>query len=142
MFQRIIRIKNDVTEIPRASREAAELLESQRLAPHFIRTVNLGLEEVATNIIKYGYDDEREHWIEITLDLTAAELRIVVADEGREFNPLEHPEPDRTKPLNDREPGGLGVSFFRRLFDDVQYRREAQRNFLILRKRLPDTIRQ
>ena len=142
MFQRIIRIKNDVTEIPRAIGEATELLESQRLPADLIRTVNLGLEEIATNIIKYGYDDGREHWIEITLDLTATELRIVVTDDGREFNPLNYPEPDRSKQLTDREPGGLGVLFLRHLFDDVQYRRETQRNFLILRKQLPDVISQ
>jgi len=142
MFQRIVRIKNDVAEIPRVSREAAELLESQRLDAHFLRTVSLGLEEVVTNIIKYGYDDDREHWVEITLRLTTVELQITVMDDGCEFNPLEHPEPDRTKPLHDREPGGLGVSFFRQLFDEVQYRREAGRNFLSLRKHLPDVTPQ
>ena len=142
MSHRLVRIRNDVAEIPRASREAVELLECQQLAAHFTRTINLGLEEVVTNIIKYGYGDDREHWIEIFLHLTTVELHITVTDDGCAFNPLDHPEPDRTKPLHDREPGGLGVSFFRQLFDEVQYRREAERNFLSLRKRLPDVISQ
>ena len=142
MSQRVIRIRNDLAEIPRACAEAIELLDSKMLGLHFIRTVSLGLEEVTSNIIKYGYNDEREHWIQITLNLTELELEIAVADGGREFNPLQLPEPDRTEPLSEREPGGLGVSFLRRLFDEVQYRREAQRNLLILRKRLPEPISQ
>ncbi len=137
MFHSIIRLRNQMAEVPRSARETADFLEVQNLPASFIRAVNLGLEEVTSNIIKYGYDDEGEHWIEITLDLTASELRIVVADDGRAFNPLDHPEPDPTRSLDEREPGGLGVYFFRRIFEDVQYRREAQRNLLTLRKRLP-----
>ena len=142
MFRRIIRIRNDLAELQRASREAARFLESQGLAPYFVRTMNLGLEEVVTNIIKYGYDDKRERRIEIKLSLTASELRIVVVDDGREFNPLGHPEPDRTKPLEGREPGGLGIHFLRQLFDDVQYERKSHRNMLVLRKRSPELVRQ
>ena len=134
MFHSIIRIKNEMAEIPRAGRETAEMLELQKLPTPFIRTINLGLEEVTSNIIKYGYDDDRERWIEIALDLTASELQITVTDDGREFNPLNHPDPDPTRPIDDREPGGLGVYFYRRLFDEVQYQRHAQRNILILRK--------
>jgi len=132
----MIRIRNQMAELSRSGRETAEFLEVRNLPQAFIRNANLGLEEVTSNIIKYGYDDEREHWIEITLDLTASELTIVVADDGHAFNPLDHPEPDPTRSLDDREPGGLGVAFLRHLFDEVQYRREVQRNLLTLRKRL------
>src|SRR5882672_3968772 len=133
MFHRTLHIRNDVGELQRTSHEVTELLESEGLDPHFVRTVNLGLEEAVTNVLKYGYDDEGEHQIEITLRLTASELQMVVADDGHAFNPLEQPEPDTSKPLEDREPGGLGIHFLRKLFDEVQYRRDAAKNFLTLR---------
>ncbi len=138
MSQRILRIRNQVAEIPRVTQAAAELLESHGITRSFVRTVSLGLEEVVSNIIKYGYEDEDEHWIELTFCLTTSDLGIVVVDEGREFDPLKHPEPDPTKPLDDREPGGLGVAFYRRLFDEVRYERAKGKNILTVRKRLPD----
>jgi anti-sigma regulatory factor (Ser/Thr protein kinase) len=131
-----IHIRNNYKELEHAIREITKLLESKGMAPHFIRVVVLGLEEVITNILKYGYDDQQEHQIKIALHLTNADLCIDVTDDGHEFNPLEHPEPDAHKPLEDREPGGLGIFFLRKLFDDVRYRRETGRNILILRKHL------
>jgi anti-sigma regulatory factor (Ser/Thr protein kinase) len=136
MSRCIIQIRNNYTELERAIREITKLLESKGIDPRVIRMVNLGLEEVITNILKYGYDDQQEHQIEIALLSTSHELRLDVTDDGHEFNPLEHPEPDAAKPLEDREPGGLGISFLRKLFDDVRYRREAEQNTLILRKHL------
>ena len=106
------------------------------MAPEFIRMVDLALEETITNTIKYGYDDAAEHLIGISLYCTPVELHIEVVDDGHEFNPLEHPEPDAGTPLEDRKPGGLGISFLRKLFDDVRYQRDAGKNLLILRKRL------
>ena len=137
MIRRVIQIKNQFAELERARREATRLLESEGLGPHSIRIVNLGLEEVITNILKYGYDDDREHSIQITFRLTAAELQMAVVDDGHEFDPLEHPEPAPNQPLENREPGGLGICFLRKFFDEVQYRREAGKNSLTLRKRLP-----
>ena len=137
MFQRTIRIKNEIAEILRAGRETAEMLELQKLPPSFIRTINLGLEEVTSNIIKYGYDDEGVHWIELRLNLAPSELQITVTDDGREFNPLDYPEPDPVKLIDNPEPGGLGVRFLRHLFDEVQYRRDGGTNCLSLRKRVP-----
>jgi anti-sigma regulatory factor (Ser/Thr protein kinase) len=135
-----IRIRNDLPEIPHAARKVTQFLSARGLDQSFIHTVNLGLEEVVTNIIKYGYDDEREHVIEVTLHLAPSGLRIVVVDDGHAFDPLQHPEPDPTRPLADREPGGLGVSMFRKLFDELQYRRQDDKNSLLMEKRLPDPI--
>jgi anti-sigma regulatory factor (Ser/Thr protein kinase) len=111
-------------------------MESQGLSKESIRSVDLGLEETITNILKYGYDDEAEHEIEIAIDATQTELRIAVVDDGHEFNPLAHPPPRINAPLEDRQPGGLGIAFLREFFDDAQYRREAGKNRLVLCKRL------
>ena len=136
MSRCIIHIRNNYAELERAIREITRLLESGGMAPHFIRVVDLGLEEVITNILKYGYDDPKEHEIEIALLTADSELLMEVTDDGHEFNPLEHPEPDADKPLEDRQPGGLGISFVRKLFDEARYRREAGKNILTLRKRV------
>jgi serine/threonine-protein kinase RsbW len=137
MSRRIIHIRNNTAELERANREIGRYLESEGFAHHLIQSVTLGLEEVVTNIIKYGYDDLEEHQIEITLQLTDSRLRLLTVDDGHEFNPLDHPQPDLAKSLDDREPGGLGIFFLSKLFDNIQYRRENGRNSLTLVKVIP-----
>lgn len=141
MTSHVPRIRNDFAELERVKLATATVLERERLPPNFLPTVNLVLEEVLTNILKYGYDDEDEHQIEITLRLIDSEFTAVVTDDGREFNPLERPEPDTTLHVHQREPGGLGIHFVRKLFTSVEYRREHGRNVLILRKCLSEQPR-
>ena len=129
-------MRNSLAELERVTREAADLLRSAGAPPDDIRTVNLGLEEIITNILKYGYEDRNEHVIQIDLILHGDELRIEVTDDGRKFNPMEHPEPNTKKSADQREPGGLGIEFLRKLFDRMSYQREGACNTLVLHKRL------
>jgi anti-sigma regulatory factor (Ser/Thr protein kinase) len=135
-IRRNISIRNCLAELERANSEVGDSLIAAGAVADDIRTVNLGLEEVITNILKYGYDDGAEHVIQIALNLHDSELRIEVTDDGRKFNPLEHPEPNTRKPAEQREPGGLGIEFLRRLFDRMDYQREGACNRLVLHKRL------
>jgi anti-sigma regulatory factor (Ser/Thr protein kinase) len=139
MFRCNILIRNNYAELQRGIREISRALEAQKMTLEFIQLVDLALEEAITNTLKYGYGDAAEHQIEIALRCSHTELHIEVVDDGHEFNPLDHPEPDADKALEEREPGGLGISFLRKLFDDVQYQRKEEKNLLILRKRLERT---
>jgi anti-sigma regulatory factor (Ser/Thr protein kinase) len=136
MFRYTISIRNTYAELERALREVTELLQTKGIPSDSVHTVNLGLEEVITNILKYGYDDDQEHQVDIVLLSTPNELRIEVSDDGHEFNPLEHPEPDTHQSLERRRPGGLGISFLRKLFYRMTYQREGGRNCLALYQRV------
>ena len=52
------------------------------------------------------------------------------ADNGSPFDVLSLPEPDTTAAIMDRQIGGLGVHFIRKLSDQVSYRRENDQNIL------------
>jgi anti-sigma regulatory factor (Ser/Thr protein kinase) len=64
-------------------------------------------------------------------------VTVTVEDDGVPFNPLEATEPDLDRPLEERSIGGLGIHLVKNLMDDVEYRREAGRNYLVMRKRVP-----
>lgn len=132
MFRQVIHIQNSLAELECANQEIARFLESKGLARHLVQTVTLGLEEAVTNILKYGYNDREEHQIEITLHLTGSRLCLTIMDDGEEFNPLDHPQPDLAKSLDHREPGGLGIFFLRNFFDKIHYQRKEKRNVLTL----------
>lgn len=136
MSGHLFRIRNDHAGLERVGAEVTGLLQSRGCAPDLIRDVNLGLEEVITNIVKYGYDDPGPHAIDVQLDLSPGLLRLTIADDGHEFDPLGQQVPDTTRRVEEREPGGLGIHMLRSLFDAVAYRREPHRNLLVLEKGL------
>jgi serine/threonine-protein kinase RsbW len=100
--------------------------------------VNLALEEIVTNTISYGFTDDSEHTITISLDLDGRDLHVRVEDDAMPFNPLEREGPDLDAPLADRPIGGLGVHLVRTLMDDIRYERVGTRNVLSMRKRTTD----
>ena len=55
---------------------------------------------------------------------------VEIADSGIPFDVLSLPDPDTTAGIMDREIGGLGVYFIRKMTDEVSYRREEGRNIL------------
>ncbi len=99
--------------------------------------VNLALEEIFTNIVRYGYADSREHEIVIGVDVRAGTVVVTVEDDGREFDPLQTPEVDVAAPLEARPVGGLGIHLVRHLLDGVRYERRDGRNRLTLIKKMP-----
>jgi len=94
--------------------------------------VNLALEEIVINVMNYGHDDGL-HEIDITLTTEEDSLTIEIVDDGRPFDPLhDAPIPDVNAELEDRNIGGLGIHFVRKMMDDVRYRREEGKNHLTL----------
>jgi anti-sigma regulatory factor (Ser/Thr protein kinase) len=57
-----------------------------------------------------------------------------VIDNGHPFDPSAVPEPDVSLPLEQRDPGGLGILLIHRMVDRVDYRRVADENRLRLKK--------
>ena len=130
-----VQLKNNITEIERLSKIVAEFGENNNLSSKVLYALNLALEEILTNIISYGYGDNNEHHIVIRLSLKDEELVAEVEDDGRPFNPLEVPEPDISRPLEDRQIGGLGIHLVRNLMDGLEYSRHEAKNLLVMKKK-------
>ena len=62
-------VKNDLKDLVHLTREINRVLDASGVAYRLSYAANLALEEVVTNIIKYGYLDEREHEIKVTLKI-------------------------------------------------------------------------
>ena len=96
--------------------------------------MRLTSEEVLVNIINYAYPDKQGN-IEITYEVKE-DMRFVVEiiDWGIPFDPLSLPKPDVEAPLEKRKVGGLGIYLIRTIMDEVNYRRDQDRNILTLTK--------
>ena len=126
---------NQATEIARAQDQLEQFTATHQVPIRKVHEVQLALEEHLTNVLHYGYDDDGEHHIQIRVNLAAGELRIQVQDDGRAFNPLVHPAPDFTLPLDQRPIGGLGIHMIRKSLDHLEYCREDGKNVLVMIKR-------
>ena len=97
------------------------------------------LDELLTNIIKYGYPvgDGASHEIEVRLGLEAAGFVVDVEDDGVPFDPtaipVRAPAADDL-PLEDRPVGGWGLELVRQTVDVAHYRRDGSKNKLTLSK--------
>jgi len=62
-------------------------------------------------------------------------IELTLTDNGHPFDPRTMPEPNPDAPLEDRTPGGWGISLVRRLVSEMQYQRANDHNVLTLRFR-------
>jgi len=130
------KIKNDLSEIA-ILRDKIELFCKQyQLQQRAINSIKLSMDEILTNVISYSFKDKSPHEIIVRASLDSFLFHIEIEDDGFQFNPLQIPEPDIDKPLEDRQIGGLGVYLVRKLMDCVEYRRENGRNILIMKKNI------
>ena len=125
-----ISFANDMQELTHVLQVVNVFLEPRELQSKLIYAVNLILEEILMNIIKYGYDDGESHEIEVQIEVEQEEIALTVIDDGREFNPLTVPPPDRSKSAMDRLEEGLGLQFVRHMRNAIEYRREEDKNIL------------
>lgn len=131
-----ITLSNSLPEIRNVMQRLEELAEQWHLDNRILFDISLTLDELLTNIISYGYQDDRAHQIRIGIELKAGQIIIVLQDDGSEFNPLSAKSPDFRAGLKEKPIGGLGIHLVRKMMDQVDYRREAGLNILTLTKNL------
>jgi anti-sigma regulatory factor (Ser/Thr protein kinase) len=128
-------LRSQLEELARALDHIEDLLLQQAAERELVSEMRLIAEEGLANIVRHAYEPDEEGEIEVVLVLSETEVRLELRDQGRPFNPLEHPEPDLEAPIEDRPLGGLGVHLIRSLTDTQTYTRQGEVNVLVLIKR-------
>ena len=62
------------------------------------------------------------------------QVEIIIADEGKAFDPLAKEDPDITLDEKDRIIGGLDIFIVKNVMDDVIYQKKDNKNILTLKK--------
>lgn len=117
-------IKNKLAEIDVVDQKIASLSGTYGFDKPMERKIRMACDELLNNVISYGYEEESEHEIGITMTMITDRVTIIITDDGHPFNPFNKLAPDTTSSLEDREIGGLGIHLVRNLMSKVAYRRE------------------
>jgi len=137
MSARTVVLKNRLEELERVATVLAAFAAAEHLSARVAFDVDLAVDEILTNIIRYGYDDGAGvHEITVRFAVDHGELVVEVEDDARPFNPLEIAPADVSSPVEQRRVGGLGVHLVRSVMDALAYRRDGDKNVLRMTKRL------
>lgn len=129
-----ISIENRIAEMGRLMEAAQGFLAERGLGDDAVFSVQLALDEMVTNLIRYGYEDATVlHAIDISIRLEQDQAVVLIEDDARPFDPTSAPTPDTSGPLSQRPIGGLGIHLVRHVVEDMRYQRVGERNRLELR---------
>ena len=131
-------LKSSLSELDRLCLNLETFGKKFGFSKKLIFEINLALDELFTNIISYGFKDDDEHVIKVTLTPDKDELCLCIEDDGMPFNPIDFETPDVSCSVEECKIGGLGIHIMKKLMDDACYERCGDKNVLNLKKKLGD----
>ncbi|MBU2491515.1 MAG: ATP-binding protein [Bacteroidetes bacterium] len=129
-------LKNKISQLNKLADMLKIFCAENDLPDNILFDLNLSLDELVTNIISYGFDDNKEHDINISVEKIENGVEIKLEDDGAEFNPLNENDPKIGAALEEMEVGGLGIYFVKNKMDEIHYQRQLGKNIIKLKKKL------
>jgi len=129
-------LKNDPAELDRLAEQLEDFGQRFSMERRCIFEMNLAVDELFTNIISYGFPDDKDHIVRVVLESDGHTVTITVEDDGAPFNPLTAKEPDLDMPLEETPVGGLGIHLCKNMMDNLKYCRCESKNVVTLTKKL------
>lgn len=135
-MERIL-IPADKKRIAEAIEPIVALLEDHDADLTLTTKIELALDEALTNVATYAYGPGTgDIEVEYGFDEKTRLLTVLIADEGKAFDPLAKEDPNIALPAKDRQIGGLGIFIVKQAMDEASYRRVGNKNVLTLQKRI------
>jgi anti-sigma regulatory factor (Ser/Thr protein kinase) len=129
-------LAGSLSELDRLSDKLKMVGDQWNLNEKTVLQMNLALDELFTNVVSYGIDSQGHQQISFSLDHCGEKIIIVVTDNGKPFDPTRAPDPDLDLPLDKQPVGGLGIFLMRQYTDEIEYRRENEKNIVTLTKKI------
>ncbi len=128
-----ITLTADDAALPAVESALEAFVEENDLPPRTGYTLALIVEELVTNIVKYGYAGADAGPLKLTVTLADGRVVGTLVDAGAPFDPTAMQTPDVEAAMEDRHIGGLGVHLVRTMSEDFSYRRDDGHNVVSFR---------
>jgi len=124
-------IKNELIELEGLNEAVARFLDFHGVPARAAYALNLAIDELVVNVIRYAYVDDETHEIDVQIVIEGEQLVMRICDDGRPFDPRCGPELDLH--AEDREAGGLGLFLVLDMVDALKYERKDDHNHVEVR---------
>ncbi len=128
-------LNNDINDYNKFNKDFNDYLEAQSVDAAGNYALNVAIEELITNIIKFN-PPSKEIEIVVSLNISADMLEMCMTDNAGAFDINLSKKPDLTRDIQDIEIGGLGLELVKNLFDSCEYRYAKNNNMVKLTYKL------
>ena len=114
-------IENDLEEVVAFREKLFLFCQENGIGERDRKILGLAMEEIAANIVQYGYRSDRKNYMDISFAIQDDKYILRIRDDGIPFNPLEYK----------REEGEVtvgGIALLRKIMSDFQYMRVLNMN--------------
>ena len=128
-------IRNEISQLERVASFVTEMGQELHLGGELQMNLNLVLEEMVSNIIRYG-QQPADGSIGLKAESDGSKITLTLTDQGREFDPTQTGNLDTNVNPAERKTGGAGIFIVKNLMDSMTYRRQNGKNVVTLVKGL------
>lgn len=126
-----IAMSNNLAGLKKGLNGLGAWLELHKIGTETENRARLVFEEIVTNVIRYGYDDDSAHMIHVAACVDGDDLTLSFSDDGRPFDPRTASELAPTYSLAQASIGGRGLMLVRAAASRIAYERTSEgRNHL------------
>ena len=120
---------------PEAISATAEWLEAtvgnENLSDRLIYSLKLCVDELMSNTLLHGCQNRKEVVASIQIKLSTSRVELIYEDNGLLFDVTNAPERRLNMPLEEIEPGGLGLKLVREFSSELRYENIPNGNRII-----------
>lgn len=129
------RFPRDIASLEAIDAYVTGFVESQGLDPALAFDINLVVEELFTNMVKYSQESHEAIAVELSVDGDILKIELKDFDVDL-WDPTRAAPVDVNRPVEERRGGGHGIHFVRQIADTFTYAWENRNSTTTVTKRL------
>lgn len=98
-----------------------ELLSRNQFDEQKIMEVQLVVDELCTNLIKYSYQSDATKVFVVIAEIVDGKIKVQIVDEGKPFDLTKFDSPNISEHIKNPHKGGLGIPFIKLLSSNIKY---------------------
>lgn len=130
-----------IDDISAAAQWVDKIAADQKFPEHLVFALQVCLEELLTNVVRHGGAKSSGNLsevpvpplnVEISISAGAQGVSMIIEDDGKPFDVVNAPAHRIDQPLEEVQPGGLGIQLIRNFASSIAYEQAGLGNRVIV----------